>query len=85
MKQELEKIITDEFDCLIDDLGCLIGEEWVAESIKEVVGQAFVLGVVSQQRELLNRFFDWEDIRSGSKINDRKQNNKHIDEFLKSI
>ena len=53
MNKELETIIEDEFDCLINDLGCLIGEEWKAEAIKKAVTQAFVLGGVSQQRELL--------------------------------
>jgi hypothetical protein len=47
MKKELEAIIENEFDCLINDLGCLIGEEWKAEAIKKVVNQAFVLGGVS--------------------------------------
>ena len=47
MNKELETIIENEFDCLINDLGCLIGEEWKAESIKKVVNQAFVLGGVS--------------------------------------
>lgn len=47
MNKELETIIENEFDCLIDDLGCLIGEEWKAEAIKKTVNQAFVLGGVS--------------------------------------
>ena len=48
MKEELETIIENEFDCLIDDLGFLIGEEWKAEAIKEAVTKAFVLGGVMQ-------------------------------------
>lgn len=47
MNKELETIIENEFNCLINDLGCLIGEEWKAEAIKKVVNQAFVLGGVS--------------------------------------
>ena len=46
MNKELETIIENEFDCLINDLGCLIGEEWKAEAIKKAVTQAFVLGGV---------------------------------------
>ena len=46
MNKELEEIIENEFDCLINDLGCLIGEEWKAEAIKQVVNKAFVLGGV---------------------------------------
>ena len=48
MNKELETIIENEFDCLINDLGCLIGEEWKAEAIKKAVTQAFVLGGVSK-------------------------------------
>lgn len=40
---------------------------------------------VRQQREVLNRFFDWEDMMTNGKVNDREQNDKYIDEFLKSI
>lgn len=47
MNKELETIIENEFDCLINDLGCLIGEEWKAEAIKNAVTKAFVLGGVS--------------------------------------
>jgi thiamine monophosphate synthase len=46
MNKELETIIENEFDCLINDLGCLIGEEWKAEAVKKAVNQAFVLGGV---------------------------------------
>tara|TARA_R110000796_G_C14317363_1_gene407380 strand:+ start:333 stop:578 length:246 start_codon:yes stop_codon:yes gene_type:complete len=58
MNKELETIIENEFDCLINDLGCLMGEEWIAESIKKVVNQAFSLHAVSHQRELLKIIFD---------------------------
>tara|TARA_R110000764_G_scaffold238597_1_gene335984 strand:- start:325 stop:573 length:249 start_codon:yes stop_codon:yes gene_type:complete len=60
MNKELETIIENEFDCLINDLGCLIKQEWVAEAIKEAVTKAFVLGGVSQQRELL-LFRKWQE------------------------
>ena len=56
MNKELETIIENEFDCLINDLGCLMGDEWKSESIKKVVNQAFVLGSVSHRRELLKSF-----------------------------
>tara|TARA_R110002126_G_scaffold275165_2_gene420554 strand:+ start:39 stop:296 length:258 start_codon:yes stop_codon:yes gene_type:complete len=53
MNKELETIIENEFDCLISELGCLMGDEWKAESIKKVVNQAFSLHAVSQRSELL--------------------------------
>ena len=53
MNKELETIIENEFDCLISELGCLMGDEWKAESIKKVVNQAFSLNAVSQRSELL--------------------------------
>ena len=64
MNKELEKIIEDEFDCLIDDLGCLLESEFikpenVVEAIKNAVTKAFVLGGVSQQRELLIAFANY--------------------------
>jgi len=46
MNKKLETIIENEFDCLINDLGCLMGDEWKAESIKKVVNQAFSLNGV---------------------------------------
>ena len=55
------------------------------QKIEKVIDLAFSLYSVSQQRELLNRFFDWEDMIFNGKLNDREQNNKYIDEFLKSI
>ena len=58
MNEQLENIIENTFDCLIDDLGCLMGDEWKSELIKEAVTKAFVLGGVSQQSELL-AFLDW--------------------------
>ena len=58
MNKELETIIENEFDCVINDLGCLMKQEWVAEAIKEAVTKAFVLGGVSQQRGLL---LAWEE------------------------
>jgi hypothetical protein len=80
--KELEQIIEDEFDCLINDLTCLIGEEWIAESIKEVVNKAFALGVVSNRRELLIDFC--------SKVEETLEmyghlapNEAYIDEYLK--
>ena len=51
MNKELETIIENEFDCLINDLGCLMKQEWVAEAIKEAVTKAFVLGGVSIRLE----------------------------------
>jgi hypothetical protein len=60
MNKELETIIENDFDCLINDLSCLIGEEWKAEAIKKAVNKAFVLGGVSQQRELLTGFVRFE-------------------------
>lgn len=72
MEKELESIIENEFDCLIDDLGCLMNEEWKAESIKKAVAQAFALGVVSQQRELLTSFAEYlkeRDILTTNKEN----------------
>jgi hypothetical protein len=58
MNKELETIIENEFDCLISELGCLMGDEWKAESIKKVVNQAFSLHAVSHQREQLSPFCD---------------------------
>tara|TARA_B100001750_G_C15323054_1_gene503232 strand:+ start:561 stop:842 length:282 start_codon:yes stop_codon:yes gene_type:complete len=57
------------------------------ENTIEELTELNLLGLfsVSQQRELLNRFFDWEDMIFNGKLNDREQNNKYIDEFLKSI
>ena len=69
MNKELETIIENEFDCLINDLGCLIGEEWKAEAIKKAVTQAFVLGGVSQQRELL-AFEDWVNKNTTNALKD---------------
>ena len=81
MKKELEKIIENEFDCLISELGCLMGDEWKAESIKKVVNQAFSLQFVSHRRELLKGFIDWfnKTDKTQAIINERLQ------EYLKTL
>ena len=44
MNKKLKDIIENEFDCLIDDLSWITGEEWMADSIKKVVEEAFNIG-----------------------------------------
>ena len=83
MKEQLETIIENEFDCLIDDLECLMKQGWVADSIKKVVAQAFALGVVSNQRELLQAFqekYNEENTEEDVQIYDH-----HIDDFINSL
>lgn len=77
MNKDLETIIENEFDCLIDDLGCLIGEEWKAKAIKNAVSKAFVLGGVSQQRELL---LDYEIYNASE--DDKKNNMKYLENLV---
>ena len=75
MNKELETIIENEFDCLINDLGCLIGEEWKAEAIKKVVNQAFVLGGVSSSLPTKKYEIDFgTHLRCGIDVTDNELN-----------
>ena len=49
------------------------------------LGQTLPIDSVSNRRELLNSFLDWEDERTSGKLNDREQNNNYISEFLKTL
>jgi len=77
MKEAIKKTIENNSE------GIEYLEIWRTD-LDKVADEILALFDVSQQRELLNRFFDWEDMRVNGKLNDREQNNKYIDEFLKS-
>lgn len=51
MNKELQTIIENEFDCSINDLGCLLGEEWKAEAVRKSVDKALVLGGALSSRD----------------------------------
>ena len=71
---------------------CKKGWSTDAEGMKDLLNDVYesqtiknlILFGVSQKRELLNSFLDWEDSNIG-KQNNKKENNAYISEFLKTI
>ena len=65
------------------DFKQLNGVGWSTDKIDDQ-DLKFVLSDVSQQRELLNRFLDWQDEDNGME-NDKEWNNNYLDRYFKSI
>ena len=78
-----EQDLKEEYEQAVKRKGKLYAEGYV-EGLKDAQNQSLTIPVVSQQRELLNRFLDWQDEDNGME-NDKEWNNNYLDRYFKSI